>query len=49
MGGCGLGGVTNHIKAFMLHLLEDQRVNTVVMVLCLVLILEELSLIYYCV
>ena len=24
-GGCDLGGVNNHIKAFMLHLLKDQR------------------------
>ena len=23
--GCVLGGVTNHIKAFKLHLLKDQR------------------------
>ena len=22
---CDLGGVTNHIKSFMLHLLKDQR------------------------
>ena len=23
--GCGLGGISNHIKAFKLHLLKDQR------------------------